>query len=63
MTDPTQTPPAEPTPTDVADDGGTGVDRPDVGGSTQPGQTRTPPATGGEGAAGAGGPDRFGTGT
>lgn len=36
--------------------------QPDDEGSRQPGQTETGPATGGEGAAGAGGADGFGTG-
>lgn len=63
MTYPTQTPSPEPTPIDRPDHPGAGVDRPDAGETPQPGQTRTPPATGGEGAAGAGGPDGFGTGS
>jgi len=45
------------------DDTGAGVRRPDQGGTDQPGQTPEGSATGGEGAAGAGGPDGFGTGT
>lgn len=45
------------------DDLGAGVRRPDQGGTNQPGQTPKGPASGGEGAAGAGGPDGFGTGT
>ena len=44
-------------------DTGTGVKRPDQGGTNQPGQEPGAPATGGEGAAGAGGPGGFGTGT
>ncbi len=39
-----------------------GVRRPDQGGTNQPGQTQEGPASGGEGAAGAGGPKGFGTG-
>jgi len=42
---------------------GAGVQRPDQGGTNQPGQKPASPATGGEGAAGAGGPGGFGTGT
>lgn len=42
---------------------GKGVRRPDQGGTNQPGQTREGPANGGEGAAGAGGSDGFGTGS
>ena len=42
-------------------DGGAGVQRPDQGGTNQPGQTKTDPASGGEGAAGAGGSKGFGT--
>ena len=45
------------------DDGGAGVRRADQGRTNQPGQTSEGPASGGEGAAGAGGPDGFGTGT
>lgn len=48
---------------DAPQDGsGSGVVRPDQGGTNQPGQKPGAPATGGEGAAGAGGPDGFGTG-
>jgi hypothetical protein len=47
----------------VDDETGAGVRRPDQGGADQPGQTPERPASGGEGAAGAGGPDGFGTGT
>lgn len=36
--------------------------RPDQGAANSPGQSREGPASGGEGAAGAGGPDGFGTG-
>lgn len=50
-----------PTPED--DDTNGGVKRPDQGGTRQPGQEPAKPATGGEGSAGAGGPDGFGTGT
>lgn len=60
MTDPRNTSSPSPTPTPEES---AGVKRPDQGGTTQPGQTRTPPAPGGDGAAGAGGPDGFGTGT
>lgn len=42
---------------------GAGAKRPDQGGTNQPGQDVEGPATGGEGAAGAGGPAGFGTGT
>ncbi|RZJ02096.1 MAG: hypothetical protein EON90_00430 [Brevundimonas sp.] len=42
---------------------GAGVQRPDQGGTNQPGQKREGPASGGEGAAGAGGSDGFGTGS
>lgn len=42
---------------------GAGVKRPDQGGSNQPGQDVEGPASGGEGAAGAGGSEGFGTGT
>jgi len=42
---------------------GAGVERPDQGGTNQPGQAPAKPASGGEGAAGAGGSDGFGTGT
>lgn len=45
------------------DDRAAGVRRPDQGGTNQPGQSQGKPASGGEGAAGAGGPDGFGTGT
>lgn len=44
------------------DGGGAGVARPDQGGSDRPGQAPEGPASGGEGAAGAGGPKGFGTG-
>lgn len=45
------------------DDGNVaGVERPDQG-TNQPGQAQESPASGGEGAAGAGGSDGFGTGT
>lgn len=47
----------------LEDGGGSGVKRPDQGGTNQPGQDVEGPASGGEGAAGAGGPDGFGTGT
>ena len=59
MSDATTPTPVSPTP----DDDNAGVKRPDQGGTNQPGQTQTPPAPGGEGSAGAGGPDSFGTGT
>lgn len=39
----------------------TGKTRPDQGGTLQPGQEKPDPATGGEGAAGAGGSKGFGT--
>lgn len=42
-------------------DRNTGVKRPDQGGAVQPGQEKQDPATGGEGAAGAGGSKGFGT--
>lgn len=45
------------------DDSRAGVRRPDQGGTDQPGQAEKSPASGGEGAAGAGGPEGFGTGT
>jgi hypothetical protein len=45
------------------DGSGSGAPRPDQGGTNQPGQKPQEPATGGEGAAGAGGPNGFGTGT
>lgn len=44
------------------DGSGAGVARPDQGGTNQPGQTPEAPASGGEGAPGAGGPKGFGTG-
>ena len=44
------------------DSSGAAVPRPDQGGTNQPGQKPEGPATGGEGAAGAGGPKGFGTG-
>lgn len=44
------------------DNDGVGTPRPDQGGTVQPGQEPPAPATGGEGAAGAGGPKGFGTG-
>lgn len=44
------------------DGSGAGVVRPDQGGTSQPGQKPEGPASGGEGAAGAGGPKGFGTG-
>ena len=50
------------TPTPKDDDTDTGVKRPDQGGTRQLGQDPAKPATGGEGAAGAGGSDGFGTG-
>lgn len=40
-----------------------GVKRPDQGGADRPGEALEGPASGGEGAAGAGGSDGFGTGT
>lgn len=42
---------------------GTGVQRPDQGGTSQPAQSPEGPASGGDGAAGAGGGDGFGTGS
>lgn len=45
------------------DDRSAGVRRPDQGGANLPGQTPEGPASCGEGSAGAGGPDGFGTGT
>jgi hypothetical protein len=57
MTDTNQTP----EPVDGEDDT-SGVKRPDKG-ISQPGQDPGAPASGGEGAAGAGGPAGFGTGT
>lgn len=54
---------------DPTDDGstlqkkGSGVSQPDQAGNDQLGQKPTNPATGGEGAAGAGGSKGFGTGT
>lgn len=60
MTD-TNTPPID---EDAPETGsGTGVERPDEGGASRPGQTPERPASGGEGAEGAGGPDGFGTGS
>lgn len=59
MTDTTSPRPEENGPDD---DSGVGVRHPDQGGTAQPGQTPKDPASGGEGAAGAGGPDGFGTG-
>lgn len=44
-------------------DGKTGVQRPEQGGSSQPAQEPVGPASGGDGAAGAGGPDGFGGGS
>ena len=44
------------------DGSGAGVTRPDQGGTSQPGQKPEGPASGGEGAAGAGGPKGLGTG-
>ena len=41
---------------------GAGVKRPDQGGTNTPGQAPEGPASGGDGAAGAGGPKGFGTG-
>jgi len=40
-----------------------GVKRPDQGGTSQPGQAPVGPASGGDGAKGAGGPDGFGAGS
>lgn len=48
---------------DLQNGAGAGVKRPDQGGTNQPGQDVEGPASGGEGAAGAGGPEGFGTGT
>lgn len=50
-----------PDPTDAATGGPTGQKRPDQGGAPA-GKSEPQPATGGQGAAGAGGPDGFGTG-
>ena len=61
MTDTNQTP--GPETNDQQDVSGAGVARPDRGGTTQPEQKPEGPASGGEGAAGAGGPKGFGTGT
>jgi len=47
---------------DGLEDAAAGVRRPDQGGEARPGQTPARPASGGEGSAGAGGPDGFGTG-
>lgn len=58
MTDTHQTPDASP----ESDTDGVGVRRPDQGGSDKPGQAPQGPASGGDGAAGAGGPNGFGTG-
>ena len=55
MTDTTK-----PTPQDTQEDNA-GVKRPDQGGSAQPGKEQQDPATGGDGAAGAGGSKGFGT--
>lgn len=60
MTDPNTPRPDKDAP---QNDTGAGVRRPDQGGTNQPGQTTEGPASGGEGAAGAGGSDGFGTGT
>jgi len=43
--------------------GKAGVQHPDPGGSSQPAQKPVGPASGGDGATGAGGPDGFGTGS
>lgn len=60
MTDTNSNPGAD---KDAPQDGsGQGVARPDQGGTNQPGQKPAAPATGGEGAAGGGGPKGFGTG-
>jgi len=48
---------------DAPEGGGVGVQRPDQGGTNQPGQAPEGPASGGEGAAGAGDADGFGSGT
>ena len=42
---------------------GTGIKRPDQGGANHPAENNPAPATGGDGASGAGGPDGFGTGS
>ena len=42
---------------------GHGTPRPDQGGTNRPAQEPAKPSTGGEGAAGAGGPKGFGTGS
>ena len=48
-------------PDQATDDGGAGERRPDQGGTNTPGREPQDPATGGEGAAGAGGSKGFGT--
>lgn len=60
MTD-TNTPNQKPEQDGDQSGSGAGVQRPDQGGTNQPGQTKTDPASGGEGAAGAGGSKGFGT--
>jgi hypothetical protein len=62
MTDPANT---TPDPEGSANDqsAGSGGLHPDQGGNTTPGETSPRPSTGGDGAAGAGGPAGFGTGT
>ncbi len=54
--------PQNPSKDGLQDGIGAGVPRPDQGGTAQPGQKPEGPASGGEGAAGAGGPKGFGTG-
>ena len=61
--DMTDTNPNPGTSKDSQQDGsGQGATRPDQGGTNQPAQKPEGPASGGEGAAGAGGPKGFGTG-
>ena len=59
------TDPKGPTPDEDAPESGSGagVQRPDQGGTNQPGQASEGPASGGEGAAGSGDADGFGSGS
>jgi hypothetical protein len=52
-----------PAPAPADEPQGAGERRPDQQGTAKPGMKDEGPASGGEGAAGAGGPDGFGTGT
>lgn len=52
-----------PTPSSPDEQDGAGERRPDQPGNTKPGMEDAGPASGGEGAAGAGGPDGFGAGS